>query len=142
MQRKLADRIVTIAICAMLAASATATPAAAQTPRWLSGLFGGRASTGQDELAPPQQRTTTASSPKVDANVPVQASDAQSARSPAAVRMPRWLAGLFGGRADTQRNDLTAPTLQPPPPVLEAKADEAAAGETALPSPQSTPSTS
>src|SRR5512145_2548663 len=107
MQRKLADRIVTIAICAMLVASATATPAAAQTPHWLSGLFGGRASTGQDELAPSQQRTTTPSPPKVDANVPVEASDAaQSARSPAALRMPRWLAGLFGARTDSQRNDL------------------------------------
>lgn len=140
MQRKLADRIVTIAICAMLAASATATPAAAQTPRWLSGLFGGRASTGQDELAPSQQRATTPSPPKVDANVPVQASDAaQSARSPAVLRMPRWLAGLFGARTDSPRNELTAPALQSPPSVLQAKADEGPAGEMALLSPQSTP---
>ena len=70
MQRKLADRIVTIAICAMLAASATATPAAAQTPRWLSGLFGGRASThrrtvitasGSSDIA---RRRTSRSSPE------------------------------------------------------------------------------
>lgn len=132
MHKRLAHRVATIAICATLAASATTTPAAAEAPRWLAGVFGSRASTGQDELAPSQDRTPTASPMKADADVAAQgASDvAQSARSPV-LRTPRWLARLFGGRASPQRGALTTP-LQQPAPVLQAKADAPLAGETEM----------
>ena len=134
MQRKLADRIATIAVCAIVAASATATPAAAQTPRWLSGLFGGRASTAQDDLAPSQRPLTTTGPTKAGAEVAAQAASAvaQSARSPTRMRAPRWLSSLFGGRTDSQSNYLTAPPQQLPAPVLQAKADAAPIDEAAL----------